>query len=80
MLDGPKLVLPLSETDLASAYAGAAVFCYPSLEEGFGLPILEAMMQETLVLTSNVSCLPEVSGPAMLVDPFFPSTPFRWRL
>lgn len=66
---GVKLLGYLSEADLASAYAGAAVFCYPSLEEGFGLPILEAMMQETLVLTSNVSCLPEVSGPATLVDP-----------
>jgi len=67
---GVKLLGYLSEADLASAYAGAAVFCYPSLEEGFGLPILEAMMQETLVLTSNVSCLPEVAGPATLVDPF----------
>lgn len=67
---GVRLLGYLSEADLASAYAGAAVFCYPSLEEGFGLPVLEAMMQGTPVLTANVSCLPEVSGPATLVDPF----------
>jgi glycosyltransferase involved in cell wall biosynthesis len=69
-VSGVQLLGYLSEADLASAYSGAAVFCYPSLEEGFGLPVLEAMMQGTLVLTSNVSCLPEVSGPATLVDPF----------
>lgn len=67
---GVKLLGYLSEEDLASAYAGATAFCYPSLEEGFGLPILEAMKLGTLVLTSNVSCLPEVAGPATTVDPY----------
>jgi glycosyltransferase involved in cell wall biosynthesis len=66
---GVRLLGYLSEEGLAAAYAGAAVFCYPSLEEGFGLPVLEAMSLGTLVLTSNVSCLPEVSGPAELADP-----------
>jgi glycosyltransferase involved in cell wall biosynthesis len=40
------------------------------LEEGFGLPVLEAMSLGSLVLTSNISCLPEISGPsAEIVDP-----------
>ena len=68
--DGVSLLGYLSEQDLANAYAGAEIFCYPSLEEGFGLPVLEAMTLGTLVLTSNVSCLPEIAGPAMLVDPY----------
>jgi glycosyltransferase involved in cell wall biosynthesis len=67
---GVKVLGYLSEDDLASAYARATVFCYPSLEEGFGLPVLEAMSIGSLVLTSNVSCLPEISGPSVeLVDP-----------
>ncbi len=65
-----KLLGYLSEQELADAYAGAKLFCYPSLEEGFGLPVLESMILGGLVLTSNLSCLPEVSGPsAILVDP-----------
>jgi glycosyltransferase involved in cell wall biosynthesis len=68
---GVKLLGYLSETDLMAAYRYAQVFCYPSLEEGFGLPLLEAMQQGTLVVASNVSCLPEIAGPAAeLVDPF----------
>jgi glycosyltransferase involved in cell wall biosynthesis len=67
---GVKLLGYLSEADLASAYRHARVFCYPSLEEGFGLPLLEAMQAGTLVVTSNVSCLPEIAGPACLcLDP-----------
>jgi glycosyltransferase involved in cell wall biosynthesis len=61
----------LSDSELASAYAGAAVYCYPSLEEGFGLPVLEALSIGTPVVTSNASCLPEIAGPcAVLVDPY----------
>jgi len=60
----------LSDEELAAAYAGASVFCYPSLEEGFGLPLLEAMSSGTPVVTSNASCLPEIAGSAaVLVDP-----------
>jgi glycosyltransferase involved in cell wall biosynthesis len=72
LIDSPgvRLLGYLSEEELASQYSGAAAFCYPSLEEGFGLPILEAMGLGAPVLTSNLSCLPEVAGPsAVLVDP-----------
>jgi glycosyltransferase involved in cell wall biosynthesis len=51
-------------------YARAAVFAFPSLDEGFGLPVLEAMAAGVPVLTSNRSALPEVAGDAaVLVDP-----------
>ena len=51
-------------------YAGALVFLYLSVYEGFGLPVLEAMASGTPVLTSNLSALPEVTGDcAMSVDP-----------
>jgi glycosyltransferase involved in cell wall biosynthesis len=60
----------VSDADLAALYAGCEVFAYPSLYEGFGLPILEAMAAGAPVLTSNVSSLPEVAGDAaLLVDP-----------
>jgi glycosyltransferase involved in cell wall biosynthesis len=55
---------------LAILYRLAAVFVFPSLYEGFGLPPLEAMASGTPVITSNVSSLPEVVGDAaVLVDP-----------
>jgi glycosyltransferase involved in cell wall biosynthesis len=55
---------------LAVLYRLAAVFVFPSLYEGFGLPPLEAMASGTPVVTSNVSSLPEVAGDAaLLVDP-----------
>lgn len=51
-------------------YSSATVLLYPSLYEGFGLPVLEAMSVGTPVITSNVSSLPEVGGEAVLyVDP-----------
>jgi glycosyltransferase involved in cell wall biosynthesis len=57
-------------TTLAILYRLAAVFVFPSLYEGFGLPPLEAMASGTPVITSNVSSLPEVAGDAaLLVDP-----------
>ena len=68
---GVKVLGYLSEEALADAYRNSAVFCYPSLEEGFGLPILEAMSVGAIVVTSEVSCLPEIAGGrAILVDPF----------
>ena len=56
--------------DLPSLYFLADVFCFPSLFEGFGLPIVEAMACGCPVMTSTTSCMPEVAGDAgVLVDP-----------
>jgi glycosyltransferase involved in cell wall biosynthesis len=61
----------LPDETLAALYRLAAVFVFPSLYEGFGLPPLEAMASGTPVVTSNVSSLPEVAGDAaVLVDPY----------
>jgi glycosyltransferase involved in cell wall biosynthesis len=60
----------MPDETLAVLYRLAAVFVFPSLYEGFGLPPLEAMASGTPVVTSNVSSLPEVVGDAaVLVDP-----------
>ena len=62
------------EATLAVLYRLAAVFVFPSLHEGFGLPPLEAMASGTPVITSNVSSLPEVVGDAaLLIDPMNPA-------
>ncbi|MBI3667600.1 MAG: glycosyltransferase family 4 protein [Acidobacteria bacterium] len=59
---------------LPAVYKQAAVFVFPSLYEGFGLPLLEAMAAGTPVVTSNVSAMPEVVGEAGLtVDPRSPA-------
>jgi glycosyltransferase involved in cell wall biosynthesis len=61
----------VSDATLAELYRRCAVFCYPSLGEGFGLPVLEAMASGAPVLTSNVSSLPEVGGEAAVyADPY----------
>lgn len=58
------------EPDLAPLTAAASVFAYPSLYEGFGFPVVQAMAAGVPVVTSNVSSLPEVAGDAaLLVDP-----------
>jgi glycosyltransferase involved in cell wall biosynthesis len=60
---------------LAELYRRCAVFCYPSLYEGFGLPVLEAMAAGAAVVTSNVSSLPEVGGDAVeYSDPLDPAS------
>ncbi|MGA8071322.1 MAG: glycosyltransferase family 1 protein [Halobacteriota archaeon] len=60
----------LTDEEIVALYRNAAVFVYPSLYEGFGLPVLEAMAQGCPVITSNVSSLPEVVGDAaVLIDP-----------
>ena len=60
----------VGEDHLPALYSGADLFAFPSLYEGFGLPILEAMACGTPVVTSNTSSLPEVAGDAaIIVDP-----------
>jgi alpha-1,3-rhamnosyl/mannosyltransferase len=60
----------VSDGALAELYRRCSVFCYPSLGEGFGLPVLEAMAAGAPVVTSSVSSLPEVGGDAVeYVDP-----------
>jgi glycosyltransferase involved in cell wall biosynthesis len=67
---GARLLGHVSDADLHALYAGCAAFAYPSLYEGFGLPVLEAMAAGAPVVTSSVSSLPEVAGDAaLLVDP-----------
>ncbi|HID89588.1 MAG TPA: glycosyltransferase family 1 protein, partial [Anaerolineae bacterium] len=64
---------PVPESDLPALYTGATVFVFPSLYEGFGLPVLEAMACGAPVICSNVSSLPEVAGDAAVT--FTPTDP-----
>ena len=60
----------VSAPELEALYERASIFAFPSLDEGFGMPVLEAMAHQVPVITSNVSALPEVAGDAaLLVDP-----------
>ena len=59
----------VSPQALAGWYSRAALFAFPSLDEGFGMPVLEAMAAGIPVVTANRSALPEVAGDAaMLID------------
>ncbi len=58
------------DEDLRALYSGAKAFIFPSLGEGFGIPVLEAMQCGTPVITSNVTSLPEIAGDAaILINP-----------
>jgi glycosyltransferase involved in cell wall biosynthesis len=60
----------LEDSDLAALYSGAKVFVFPSIYEGFGLPVIEAMACGAPVICSNTSSLPEVGGEvAIYADP-----------
>ena len=69
----PKVIrIPYSDfTEMMTLVKGARALAFPSLYEGFGLPVLEAMQMGTPVITSKTSCLPEVAGEAAYyVDPY----------
>jgi glycosyltransferase involved in cell wall biosynthesis len=60
----------VEQKDMNPLYAGAELFAFPSLSEGFGMPLIEAFASGTPVVTSNVASLPEVAaGAALTVDP-----------
>jgi glycosyltransferase involved in cell wall biosynthesis len=60
----------IQDEDLAALYSMSTFFLYPSLSEGFGMPLVEAMACGAPVITSNTTCLPEISGnAALLVNP-----------
>jgi glycosyltransferase involved in cell wall biosynthesis len=68
-MDRVRLLGYVPETDLPGLYAHAVLFVLPSLEEGFGLPILEAMASGVPVLASDGGALPETTGEAGLIFP-----------
>ncbi len=71
--DRIRFVGPVAEEDLPAVYSGAQLFVFPSLYEGFGLPVLEALACGVPVVCANTSSLPEVAGDAaLLVDPLYP--------
>lgn len=58
------------DDDLPFVYGASKLFLFPSLSEGFGMPVIEAMACGTPVITSKISCMPEIAGDAaLLVDP-----------
>lgn len=68
--DGIIQLQDLPAADLSRLYSSALAFLFPSLDEGFGLPVVEAMSCGCPVITSDRSCLPETAaGAALLVDP-----------
>ena len=70
----------LSDTHLQMAYAGASVFLFPSIAEGFGWPIAEAMASGCLVVTTNEAPMTEVAGDAAFLIPKRPSSSEEVRL
>ena len=64
-----KHISYVHDDDMAALYSGAAMFCYPSIYEGFGLPVLEAMQCGTPVIAARTSSIPEVVGDAAIMVP-----------
>lgn len=73
-----RIILPgyLPQYDMVRYLGHASVFAFPSLYEGFGLPVLEAMAVGTPVTASNTSALPEIAGEAAILLP--PTNPLSW--
>jgi glycosyltransferase involved in cell wall biosynthesis len=73
LLDEVRFLGYVTTPELCAYYKNAIACVYPSLNEGFGMPVLEAMSLGTPVITSSISSLPEVAGDAaLLVDPYNP--------
>ena len=73
--DPAKFISPgyIKDEDLPFVYALSELFLFPSLSEGFGMPVIEAMACGTPVITSKISSMPEIAGDAaLLVDPLSP--------
>ncbi|MEM6394947.1 MAG: glycosyltransferase family 1 protein [Bacteroidota bacterium] len=72
-VDHLLLFRQVDNEQLPAVYRGARCFLYPSLAEGFGIPVIEALNSGTPVITSNISSLPEAAGPdSLLVNPTLP--------
>jgi glycosyltransferase involved in cell wall biosynthesis len=70
-IDEKVIHIPANEIVMKRLYNDAEMFVYPSLSEGFGMPVLEAMVQNCVVVLSNTSCLPEIAGNAgTYFDPY----------
>ena len=68
-LDRVQFRVDVTDEELAALYANASVFLFPSVYEGFGMPVLEAMQAGCPVVCSNAASLPEVVGDAALLAP-----------
>ena len=62
-----RFLTQVSDDDLVLLYNGASLFAYPTLREGFGLPLLEAMACGTPVVAANNSSIPEIVGDAAIL-------------
>ena len=68
--EGVQYLGYVAEMEMPALTAGATAFVYPSLYEGFGFPVAQAMAAGVAVITSNTSCLPEIAGEgALFIDP-----------